>query len=309
MIVCCGEALIDMLPRSLPDGSNVLLPATGGAVYNTAIALGRLGVDTGFFSGLSTDMFGRMLEADLKASGVDASLCARSARPTTLAFVELTNGNARYTFYDEQTAGRMLNHGDLPEFDHDVEALHFGAISLIPEPCGGAYEALLSREALHRVISFDPNIRVNFISDEQSHRARMRRMIANSDIIKVSDEDLAWIEPDQSASETIDGWIAAGASLVVMTMGADGARAFCAAGDIRVPIVPVEVIDTVGAGDSFDAGLLAGLRQQNLLSKPTLQNISLDGLGQALGLAAAVASIVVSRAGANPPWKYELDEH
>lgn len=308
MIVCCGEALIDMLPRTLPDGSDVLLPATGGAVYNTAIALGRLGVDTGFFSGLSTDMFGRMLEADLRASGVETAFCARSARPTTLAFVELTDGNARYTFYDEQTAGRMLDRDDLPTFDDDVEALHFGAISLIPEPCGGTYESLMMREATQRVISFDPNIRANFISDERGHRARMRRMIARSDIVKVSDEDLSWIEPDQSAQDIIASWLDAGASIVVMTMGAEGARAFFRTGDVRVPGVPAEVVDTVGAGDSFDAGFLTGLKQQNLLSKSALRIIGPEALKQALGLAADVASIVVSRAGANPPWKHELDK-
>lgn len=308
MIVCCGEALIDMLPRNLPDGSDVLLPATGGAVYNTAIALGRLGVETGFFSGMSTDMFGRMLENDLQASGVETAFCARSARPTTLAFVELTNGNARYTFYDEHTAGRMLDHDDLPTFGDDVEALHFGAISLIPEPCGSAYEALMMREASQRVISFDPNIRANFIADEKGHRARMRRMIARSDIVKVSDEDLTWIEPDQSAQEAIAGWLADGASIVVVTMGADGARAFYRAGDVQVPGVPVDVVDTVGAGDSFDAGFLAGLKQQNLLSKSALRDIGPEALKEALGLAATVASIVVSRAGANPPWKHEIGE-
>jgi fructokinase len=306
MIVCCGEALIDMLPRKLPDGSDVLLPATGGAVYNTAIALGRLGVETGFFSGLSTDMFGRQLEADLAEAGVDASFCARSARPTTLAFVELTDGNARYTFYDEQTAGRMLSEVDLPEFSSDVGALHFGAISLIPEPCGAAYEALLMREATQRVISLDPNIRANFIEDAEGHRARMRRMIANSDIIKVSDEDLAWIEPKKSADTAIGAWIEAGASVVVMTMGADGARAFTGGGEVRVPVVPVEVVDTVGAGDSFDAGFLAGLQQLGLISKTALRQMGNTQLEEALGLATSVASIVVSRAGANPPWKHEL---
>jgi len=306
MIVCCGEALIDMLPRTLPDGSAVLLPATGGAVYNTAVALGRLGVEAGFFSGLSTDMFGRQLEADLAASQVDASFCARSARPTTLAFVELTDGNARYTFYDEQTAGRMLALADLPDFGDAVDALHFGAISLIPEPCGGTYEALLQREAARRVISLDPNIRANFIADAQAHRGRMRRMIAGSDIIKVSDEDLAWIEPGRPTDTVIGEWIAQGAAIVVLTMGAEGAHAFTANGDVRVPVQRVDVVDTVGAGDSFDAGLLAGLRQQGLLSKTALRQIGTTQLEDALRLAAQVASVVVSRAGANPPWMHEL---
>ena len=306
MIVCCGEALIDMLPRALPDGTAVLLPATGGAVYNTAIALGRLGVPTGFFSGLSTDMFGRQLEADLLESGVDASYCARSARPTTLAFVELTDGNASYTFYDEETAGRMLSPNDLPQFDAGVEALHFGAISLIPEPCGGTYEALQEREAASRVISFDPNIRANFIADADAHRTRMRRMIARSDIVKVSDEDLAWIEPDRDAESVIQDWLDAGTSVVVTTMGSDGARAMTRGGEIGVPAVRVDVVDTVGAGDSFDAGFLAGLREQGLLSKSALRGIGPDSLREPLELAARVAAFVVSRAGANPPWKREL---
>ena len=306
MIVCCGEALIDMLPRTLPDDSAVLLPATGGAVYNTAVALGRLGVKTGFFSGLSTDMFGRQLVADLAESGVDASFCARSARPTTLAFVELTDGHARYTFYDEGTAGRMLAESDLPDFGDDIEALHFGAISLISEPCGGTYEALLERESPRRVISFDPNIRANFIPDAEAHRGRMRRMAARSDIVKVSDEDLAWIEPGRPAEAAIGQWIAQGAAIVVMTMGEKGARAFTAHGDVHVPILPVDVVDTVGAGDSFDAGLLAGLQQQGLLSKKALLEIGEAQLERALQLAARVASIVVSRAGANPPWMREL---
>ena len=306
MIVCCGEALIDMLPRTLPDDSGVLLPATGGAVYNTAIALGRLGVPTGFFSGLSTDMFGRQLEADLLGSGVDSSYCARSARPTTLAFVELTNGNASYTFYDEETAGRMLSTDDLPHFDHAVEALHFGAISLIPEPCGGTYEALLERESGSRVISFDPNIRANFIADTEAHRARMRRMIAGSDIVKVSDEDLAWIEPEKDAESAIGSWINAGTSVVVMTLGSDGARAITAGGEIHVPAQRLDVVDTVGAGDSFDAGILAGLRTQGLLSKSALRTVGPDALRQPLELAAHVAAFVVARAGANPPWKREL---
>ena len=307
MIVCCGEALIDMLPRALSEGEPVLLPATGGAIYNTAIALGRLGEPTGFFSGLSTDMFGRQLEADLDDAGVDTSYCARSGRPTTLAFVELTDGHASYTFHDEGTAGRMLTEQDMPGFDDSVEALHFGAISLIPEPCGSTYEALLAREAANRVISFDPNIRADFIPDAEVHRARMRRMIAGSDIVKVSDEDLAWIEPGRSSEDVIDEWIAGGTSVVVVTMGADGARAVISDCTVDVAGVPVEVVDTVGAGDTFHAGFLAGLRQQGLLSKPALQKITEEQLRHALELAAQVASVVVSRAGANPPWKHELD--
>lgn len=306
MIICCGEALIDMLPRKLPDGSDVFLPASGGAVFNTAISLGRLGVETGFFSGISTDMLGRQLEKSLTDAKVNSTYCVRSDRPTTLAFVELVNGNATYTFYDEHSAGRMITLDDLPAFGAEVEALHFGAISLIPEPCGGAYEALAIREAHHRVISFDPNIRPNFIPDAPAHRARMRRMIAASDIVKVSDEDLAWIEPDKDTDAIIRSWLEVGVSIVVLTKGGDGASAFTARYSLDAPAPKTVVVDTVGAGDSFDGGFLAGLKQQGKLSKKALKHIERDDLAAALNLAVSVAAVTVSRAGANPPWSHEL---
>ena len=306
MILCCGEALIDMLPRQLPGGESTLLPAVGGAVFNTAISLGRLGHDTGFFAGLSTDMFGRQLADALKNAGVDTSLCPRSDRPTTLAFVELTDGQARYTFYDENTAGRMLAPDAVPELDDRVEALHFGAISLISEPCGSSYEALLAREADRRVISLDPNIRANFIADPDAHRRRMRRMIAESDIVKVSDEDLAWLEPDRDAQEVKKRWIDEGVCIVVETHGAEGASAMTNGTVVRVPAKKVDVVDTVGAGDSFDAGFLAGLKNAGCLDKSALHSIGEQELQSALELAASVAAVTVSRAGANPPWKDEL---
>ncbi len=306
MIVCCGEALIDMLPRTLPDGEAVLLPVAGGAVFNTAIALGRLGIDAGFFCGLSNDMFGKQLAETLQKSKVDSSFCPRSDRPTTLAFVELLNGQARYVFYDEQTAGRMITADDLPTFDARVKALHFGAISLIPEPCGASYEALLMREADKRIISLDPNIRANFIPDADGHRARIRRMVAKSHIIKVSDEDLDWLEPEKNSAEVIRSWIDTGALIVVVTKGAEGASATTRNGSIDVPAQSVSVVDTVGAGDSFDAGLLAGLERVGRLERQSIAGITNEELESALKLAASVASITVSRAGANPPWLHEL---
>ncbi|KKL21687.1 hypothetical protein LCGC14_2442940, partial [marine sediment metagenome] len=130
MILCCGEALIDMLPRT-HGGEKSFAPHAGGAVFNTAIALGRLGCDTAFFSGLSDDLFGQMLTDALAASGVDASPAARSDRPTTLAFVTLTDGQASYAFYDENTAGRMLSQDDLPTLGPDTQALFLGGISLV----------------------------------------------------------------------------------------------------------------------------------------------------------------------------------
>ncbi|MEP4561398.1 MAG: carbohydrate kinase, partial [Nitratireductor sp.] len=193
MILCCGEALIDMLPHPANDGARAYAPQAGGAVFNTAVALGRLGVSVGFFSGLSTDPFGALLDDALRASRVDTRHVRRSGRPTTLAFVTLSNGQAQYLFYDENTAGRMLEPRDLPVLDDAVDALLFGGISLISEPCGSAYEALMARERDRRAIMLDPNIRPDFIADPQRHRTRIRRMMSMSDIVKLSDEDLAWL--------------------------------------------------------------------------------------------------------------------
>src|SRR5262245_23842920 len=163
MIVTCGEALIDMLPRKGADGAAVFQPFAGGSVFNVAIALGRLGVPAGFFGGLSSDFFGAMLKETLEKSRVDVSYANISDRPTTLAFVTLIDGHARYAFFDEHSAGRMLTDTDLPAFPATVMALHFGSFSLAAEPCGSAYETLMRREHLSRVISLDPNIRPTLI--------------------------------------------------------------------------------------------------------------------------------------------------
>ncbi|MBL4598694.1 MAG: carbohydrate kinase [Rhizobiaceae bacterium] len=307
MIICCGEALIDMLPRQMEDGSEVLLPVPGGAIFNTAIALGRLGEEAGFFSGLSTDLFGEKLAAALEASKVDYRYAVRSGAPTTLAFVKLTNGQAKYTFYDENTAGRLLSEKDLPQFGDEVTALHFGTISLISEPCGATLEALMKREHKARIMSLDPNIRASFIPDATAHRARMSRMIAMSDIVKVSDEDFDWLVPGGTFEDSAKTWIENGMSLVVLTMGAEGCRVITAHHDVVVPVQKVQVVDTVGAGDSFDGGLLAGLSRAGVLTKSALRDMDEETLRGAVELAVKVAAISVTRAGANPPWQDELN--
>ena len=307
MIICCGEALIDMLPRQSSDGDDVFLPVPGGAIFNTAIGLGRLGEPAGFVSGLSTDMFGDQLVEALQHSRVDTSLAIRSDRPTTLAFVRLTDGHATYSFFDENSAGRMVRVEDLPDLPDGVEALHFGAISLIPEPCGSAYEALMQRHAGDAVISLDPNIRPGFITDEMAHRARMERMVALSDIVKVSDEDLDWLAPDRSAEETIKAWLAEGCAIVLITRGAEGVDVHTRQSAFQVAARKVDVVDTVGAGDTFNAGLLAGLRRAGHLKKIALATISEQNLRPAVDLAVRVAAHVVGQAGANPPWQEELD--
>lgn len=305
MILCCGEALIDMLPVTVA-GEPLFRPLPGGSVFNSAIALGRLGTPVSFFSGLSDDLFGSMLQSKLRESHVDLSHAVVSSRPTTLAFARIENGNASYVFYDENTAGRMLGESDLPELGPEIEALLFGGISLVSEPCGSAYEALVHREAPHRLIMLDPNIRQNFIKDVERHRARLQRLFASVDIVKVSDEDLRWIAPDIPPQDASAALLAAGARLVLLTSGEKGAAAFWNAGSISIPAVPVTVADTVGAGDTFNAGFLAALREAGALRKDNLTDPDPETVGSALSFAANVAAVTVSRVGANPPWRSEL---
>jgi fructokinase len=305
MILCCGEALIDMLPRQSQTGETAFAPYAGGAVFNSAVALGRLGVPVEFFSGLSSDFLGELLRATLRQSGTGTRYAHVSDRPTTLAFVRLVDGQASYLFYDEGTAGRMLSEADLPVLGDDAQALLFGAISLIPEPCGSAYEALMRREHGRRLVMLDPNIRPLFIKDRDSHLARMNRMVAMSDIVKLSDEDLAWFgEP--IAENLIARWLSAGPKVVLMTKGAKGAVAYTAGGSVEVAPKPVKVVDTVGAGDTFNAGFLASLHDQGLLSKASAAALSENQIRAALELGVAAAAVTVSRAGANPPWRNEL---
>ncbi len=298
MILCCGEALIDMLPRESSEGESAFAPHAGGAVFNTAIALGRLGAPSGYFGGLSNDLFGALLAETLSASNVDHSLTARSDRPTTLAFVTLTNGQAQYAFYDENTAGRMLEQADLPD-PSEASALFFGGISLVAEPAADTYAALCARAA-DQVVMIDPNIRPGFITDEAGYRARLGAMLARADVVKISDEDLEWI------GMTTDQLLQNGASVVLMTRGSDGVDLHLPSGMTHVPAQKAEVVDTVGAGDTFNAGFLAGLHADGLLTKEALKTASADALQPAIKLGVRAAAITVSRAGANAPWKHEL---
>ncbi|WP_298905062.1 carbohydrate kinase [uncultured Aliiroseovarius sp.] len=305
MILCCGEALIDMIPTPTTAGADGFVPHSGGAVFNTAIALGRLGVQTGMLTGLSTDMFGRQLSEALKASHVDTTHVIPSDRPTTLAFVRLVDGHATYCFFDENSAGRMLDPADIPALSPEVSALFFGGISLACEPSADAYAALLAQEAAQRVVMIDPNIRPRFIQDIDRYRARLDRMIAQVDIVKVSDEDLNWLLPAPlSLNEKVAALMESGPSVLILTRGGAGASGFLADGtEVQVPAQRVDIKDTVGAGDTFNAGFLAKLSELGCLTK---RQLSAETLQQAMQHGAKAAAVTVSRAGANPPWAEEL---
>ncbi|MDA5556976.1 carbohydrate kinase family protein [Shimia sp. MMG029] len=308
MILCCGEALIDMIPEATVSGGEGFVPHVGGAVFNTAVGLGRLGASVGLLSGISEDRFGAQLIARLEESHVVTDAVVRLDRPTTMAFVNLSGGHATYDFYDENTAGRMIAPENVAPIEDTVEALFFGGISLAVEPCADTYADVLAREGQSRAVMIDPNIRPGFIREEAAYRARLDKMLAQADVVKVSDEDLAWLMPDLAGMDARAAQLLAqGSAFVIVTCGSDGARGYLHAGDpIVVPAEKTEVVDTVGAGDTFNSGVLAKLSELGALSKTAVRALSAAQAEAAMAHGAKVAAVTVARAGANPPWASEL---
>ncbi|MBB1491235.1 MULTISPECIES: carbohydrate kinase [unclassified Paracoccus (in: a-proteobacteria)] len=301
MILCTGEALIDMVPQ--PD--RAFRPLPGGSVYNTALALGRLGASAGFLWPISRDGFANLLLRPLAEAGVDTSACPRSDRPTTLALVSLARGEARYTFHDEGSAGRMFSAGDLPSLPPDLQALFIGGISLAAEPCGATVETFAERAAASGVpVMLDPNLRPFFITDEPALRARLDRLFGLAAIIKLSADDCGCLWPGTNHEAIARDLLARGTRLVLMTRGAQGAAAITPRHRVEVPAIPVTVADTIGAGDTFNAGILDALSRAGALHR--LDDLDAPTLTAALSHAARAAAVTVSRPGANPPWRHEL---
>ena len=302
MIVVAGEALIDLVPQGTGALAG-LKPALGGGPYNTAVALGRLGSPTAFCSRTSHDAFGEALLNGLREAGVDVSAVQRGVEPTTLAVATIDgNGSAAYSFYVEGTADRLfVAPGTLPA---ETRAVSFGTCSLVLEPGATAYETLLRAAAAQGVFTaLDPNIRAGLIPDADAYRARFRSWLPSVSLLKLSEEDALWL--GGSPRE----WLAAGPSAVVITHGGDGLSAFTRDGAVYpVPGEKVDVVDTIGAGDTVNAALLHGLAAQNALSSEALLGLGAEGWTRLLRFAARAAAITCSRAGAEPPYASEVDE-
>ena len=303
MILCAGESLIDMVPEN-----GAFRPLAGGAVYNTAVALGRLAEQVAYLWPISRDAFGEQLLRPLAEANVNTDLCPRTDRLTTLAMVSLIGGEARYAFYDEGSAGRMLVPADIPPLPARIQAIFAGGISLVPDPCGAAIETLIAQNAARLPVMLDPNIRPFFITNPDAYRARLNRLLPMADIVKLSSDDLEWLLPDCTPADAAQQVLAMGPKIVLQTGGAAGAHAHWAGGTVSAPAIRTTVADTIGAGDTFNAGVLASLRRQDLLTTNGLARITADQLRAALTLGAQVAAITVSRPGANPPWAYEMPD-
>lgn len=304
MILCCGEVLIDLVPAPGSAGG-ALLPLPGGGPFNTAIALARLGADVGFYGPVSTDGFGAGIAARLLSEGVQL-YGPRTSAPTPLAVVSLdAKGRADYSFYTEGTALHALPLSPPPREQMPADFALFGGISLGLEPCGTAFEALFEqKKAAGALILCDPNIRPAIIGSGEDCRARLARMLPRSDILKLSDEDLAWISAEPEAQ--LRDWLSAGVSLICLTLGAKGVRLLTPGLDIQLPALPVTLVDTIGAGDSFSAGLLQALWESGIRKPAQLRAVAETTLRQAAEFAQRVAALTCSRQGADPPARTEL---
>ncbi|MFJ2258235.1 carbohydrate kinase [Streptomyces sp. NPDC087844] len=301
MIVVAGEALIDLVP-SESGALAALAPRRGGGPYNTAVALGRLGSRTAFCSRISTDAFGAALVGGLREAGVDVSSVQRGTEPTTLAVASIAaDGSAGYSFYVEGTADRLFSTpARLPE---GTRAVSFGTCSLVLEPGATAYEELMRSASVQGVFTtLDPNIRAGLIPDPGAYRARFQSWLPSVSLLKLSEEDARWL------GGTPREWLASGPSAVVITRGGDGLTVFTRdGGEYSVPGEPVDVVDTIGAGDTVNAALLHGLAARGALSAAGPADLGADGWGELLRFAARAAAITCSRAGAEPPYAHELD--
>ncbi len=310
MFLVCGEALFDFfLEAETGPGAASFAARAGGSPFNVAVGLSRLGCDAGLLPGLSDDMLGRRLARVLAAEGVSTAYAASTSRPTTISLVGLdAAGVPEYQFYGNGSADTGLTPADLPKLGAEVAGLHFGSYSIAVAPVADAFAALAQAER-GRFISLDPNIRPSIEPEMAVWRGRLDALIPCVDLLKTSAEDLALIHPGRSAEAFAADLIGRGVKLVVVTDGPEIARGWTAGGHVaegRPP--PVRVIDTVGAGDTFEAALIARLCADPAGPAAALAALDAAGLRAILHYAARAAAITCSRRGADMPRAAELLE-
>jgi fructokinase len=301
LIVVAGEALIDLVPA----GDGMLAAHPGGAAFNTARSLGRLDRPVAYLGRISTDRFGAQLAGELDADGVRLDAHVRTDDPTTLALVELdAEGVARYRFYSEGTSAPGLIEADaLAALPREVAYLHVGSLGLLLEPMAAALEALATAQSGRALVMVDPNCRPWSIADPGAFRARLARVVVHADVVKVSEDDLAWLSPGVPATAAARALLGQGPALVLLTLGGEGALAITRGHEQAVPAPPVEVVDTIGAGDAFSGGWLAWWSERGL-GRAELADAG--GVAEATEFACRVAALTCARAGASPPRRAEL---
>jgi fructokinase len=306
-ITVLGECVADAFTEPASASNELALRVLpGGGPANTAVALARLGTPARFLARLSGDVFGRLFRAHLEESGVDLSYAVAAAEPSTLAVAELdATGQAAFSFHAQNTADWQWTAGELARVDlSEAACVHTGSLALVREPGAAVVEDFLAAVSPQATISIDPNVRPLLVNP-QVYRDRLAQWCGLADILRLSEDDLEFLLPGTSPERACDVWHAAGARFVVITLGADGVLASLDGERLQVPAVATRVVDTVGAGDSFTAGLLHHLGARGLLGG-RLADLGLDDVAEACRFATRVAALTCSVAGPNPPWREQL---
>ncbi|GGW80526.1 carbohydrate kinase family protein [Streptomyces caelestis] len=306
-ITVLGECVADAFTEPANTSNELALRVLpGGGPANTAVALARLGTPARFLARLSGDVFGRLFRAHLQASGVDLSYAVAACEPSTLAVAELdAQGQAAFSFHAQNTADWQWTAEELVRVDLSSTAcVHTGSLALVREPGAAAVEEFLATASPQATISIDPNVRPLLVRPEV-YRARLPHWCGLADVLRLSEDDLELLLPGTPPERACDTWHAAGVRLVVITLGAGGALASLDGERLQVPAVTTRVVDTVGAGDSFTAGLLHHLGIRGFLGG-RLADLGLDDVAEACRFATRVAALTCSVAGPNPPWQNQL---
>jgi fructokinase len=307
MLLSCGDALIDFLPAKSVDGRDASVPVAGGSCLNIAVGMARLGAPAGFVGGISTDLFGRIIADHALASQVELRYATRSEHQTTLAFVRTIGGEPQYAFYDEATASRnwIYRRGSIP-FD-EIEAIHVGSTTLADQRGAAQALAMIGDARGSVTISFDPNCRPKLVKHKARYLEQMDAFAAAADIVRMSDVDFEFLYGGSDYAGRAESLIKAGAMLVVVTRGIKGAQAWHReAGAVEVQAPTVDVADTIGAGDSFQAALLFALRAIGRIGRQALVQMNSQELGRVLSFASSCAAFTCGRTGADPPRRFEV---
>ena len=319
LVTCMGESLIDFVPLASSGQSKSTAHAvgtdfrmhSGGSILNVAVGLARLGHHVAFAGKIAEDYFGHHLIQTLKTENIDTRFVSTSRAQTALAFVAMEEGEPVYSFYGDGTADTLLTDADIPEsLYQETGILHVGSISLLRGTTPATVLETFQRLKGKALLSLDPNIRTSMIHDEAGYRTLLNHLISLTDILKLSYVDLAWLLPGASIEQALLRLSGLGPALVIITHGENGVLARSGSSQmLHVSSFPVNVIDTVGAGDTFCAGVLARLADEALLSREKVLSLTEQDLQAVIRFAAAAAALNCTREGANPPVRSEVEHY
>lgn len=307
MILVAGQAIYDFFQQGGRGAAITFAARPGGAPFNVAVALARMGIPTAFCGAFSTDALGSRLHEALLAESIDAAFIKRTDRPTALAVVgQNAMGTPAFSFYGEQPAHCDLTAADLPPAAVPFDAIYVGCFPLVQEPVGSTLLHLVERRHATCVIAYDPNVRPSIAPDLDLWRARFARFSSHADIVKISSEDFASLFPGQKPDAVAAGLLAQRTALVLYTEGGKGMRVFGRTGEARFSPPPVMVQDTVGAGDTAMAAALCWLREHHRLNRESLAALAKPDLKALAAFACHAAAITCTRIGADPPTRAQI---